>query len=223
MTRLYGWGPKSERVTEPVPHGHWNTTTLVQAIDCNGCRAAMTTNGPINSSIFDTFVDWILLPKLRSGDILVMDNLSSHKSVSTLLKIESKGIEVRFLPPYSPDLNPIEKIFSKVKGILRSLAARTTRTLNKAISTAIASITASDCINCFNACGYGLHASERCSSLGNAMYKRMVPEMKEDEKAVILIGNCPSGLASSVMTYLAKGNLPLSVMLTVIATAAAPI
>jgi transposase len=159
MTRLYGWGPKSERLKEPVPHGHWNTTTLVQAVDYQGCRAAMTTNGPMNSWIFDKFVDWILLPNLRSGDILVMDNLSSHKSVLTLLKIESKGVEIRFLPPYSPDLNPIEKIFSKVKAVLRSLAARTTRTLDKAISKAIASITPDDCINCFNACGYGLHRS----------------------------------------------------------------
>lgn len=159
MTRLYGWGPKSERLKEPVPHGHWNTKTLVQAIDYQGCRAAMTTNGPMNSLIFDKFVDWILLPNLQPGDILVMDNLSSHKSVQTLLKIESKGVEVRFLPPYSPDLNPIEKIFSKTKAALRSLAARTTRQLDKAISKAIASITSDDCINCFRACGYGLHAS----------------------------------------------------------------
>jgi transposase len=159
MTRLYGWGPKSERVTEQVPHGHWNTTTLVQAIDYRGCRAAMTTDGPINANIFDQFVDWILLPTLRSGDILVMDNLSSHKNVSTLLKFESKGVEVRFLPPYSPDLNPIEKIFSKIKAILRSLAARTIRTLDKAISTAIASITPDDCLNCFRACGYGLQST----------------------------------------------------------------
>ncbi len=88
-----------------------------------------------------------------------MDNLSSHKSVATLLKIESKGVEVRFLPPYSPDLNPIEKIFSKVKAVLRNLAARTTRTLDKAISKAIASITSDDCINCFHVCGYGLRKS----------------------------------------------------------------
>lgn len=159
MTRLYGWGPRSERVTEPVPHGHWKTTTLVQAIDYRGCRAAMTTDGPMNAFIFDQFVDWILLPSLQSGDILVMDNLSSHKNVSTLLKFESKGVEVRFLPPYSPDLNPIEKIFSKIKAILRRLAARTSQTLEKAISTAIKSITPLDCLNCFQACGYGLQAT----------------------------------------------------------------
>jgi transposase len=116
----------------------------------------MTTDGPMNAFIFDQFVDWILLPSLQSGDILVMDNLSSHKNVSTLLKFESKGVEVRFLPPYSPDLNPIEKIFSKIKAILRRLAARTSQTLEKAISTAIKSITPLDCLNCFHACGYGL-------------------------------------------------------------------
>jgi transposase len=113
----------------------------------------------MNAWIFDKFVDWILLPALRSGDILVMDNLSSHKSTSTLLKIESKGVEVRFLPPYSPDLNPIEKIFAKVKASLRRQAARTARTLDNAISKAIASITSNDCLNCFKACGYGLQKS----------------------------------------------------------------
>jgi transposase len=159
MTRLYGWGPRSERVIEAVPHGHWKTTTLVQVIDYRGCRAAMTTDGPMNAWIFDKFVDWLLLPALRSGDILIMDNLSSHKNASTLLKIESKGVEVRFLPPYSPDLNPIEKIFSKVKASLRRLAARTTRALDKAISKAIASVTSDDCLNCFKACGYGLQKS----------------------------------------------------------------
>jgi transposase len=157
MTRLCGWGPRLERVTEPVPHGHWITTTLVQPIDYRGCRAAMTTNGPMNAYIFDRFVDWILLPSLKSGDILVMDNLSSHKNISTLLKFESKSVEVRFLPPYSPDLNPIEKIYSKIKAILRGLAARTSPTLEKTISTAIKSITPLDCLNRFHACGYGLY------------------------------------------------------------------
>lgn len=154
MTRTYGWGPTAERVVDAVPYGHWQTTTLVQVIDYQGTRAAMTTNGPVNAWIFDTFVDWLLLPALRPGDILIMDNLSSHKNVSTLAKIESKGVEVRFLPPYSPDLNPIEKIFSKVKAALRRLRARSKRTLDQAISKALASITSNDCLNCFKACGY---------------------------------------------------------------------
>jgi transposase len=157
MTRLYGWGPKPERVTEAVPHGHWQTTTLVQAIDYRGSRAAMTTNGSINALIFDIFVDWLLLPALRPKDILVLDNLSSHKNVSTLEKIKAKGVEVLFLPPYSPDFNPIEKIFSKIKGALRTTAARTKRTLDNAIAKAITSITSNDCLNCFYASGYGLH------------------------------------------------------------------
>jgi hypothetical protein len=101
---------------------------------------------------------------LRSGDILVMDNRSSHKNVSTFLKFYSKGVEVRFLRPYSPGLNPIKKIFSKIKAILRSLSARTSQTLEKAISTAIKSITPLDCLNCFHAFGYGLQATERRSS-----------------------------------------------------------
>jgi transposase len=156
MTRLFDWGPRSQRVIEAVPHGHWKTTTLVQVIDYQRCRAAMTTDGPMNAWIFDKLVDWILLPALGPGDIIIMDNLSRHKIASTLLKFESKGVEVRFLPPYSPDLNPIEKIFSKIKASLRPFAARSTRALNKAISKAIASITSEDCLNCFNACGHGL-------------------------------------------------------------------
>jgi transposase len=105
----------------------------------------------MNAYIFDQVVDGILLPSLRSGDILVIDNLSSHKNLPTLLKFESKSVEVRFLPPYSPDLNPIEKIFSKIKAILRGLASRTSPLLEKAISKAIKSITPLDFLNRFHA------------------------------------------------------------------------
>jgi transposase len=156
MTRLYGWGPISDRVTESVPHGHWRTTTLVQAIDCKGCRAAMTTDGPMTSWVFEKFVDWLLVPAMRPGDVLVMDNLSSHKNQSTIAKIEATGVRVMFLPPYSPDFNPIENVFSKLKAILRRISARTAPTLEKAIAKAISMITAEDCMACFQNAGYGL-------------------------------------------------------------------
>jgi transposase len=154
MTRRYGWGPSQERVKDLVPHGHWETTTLIHAIDCHGSRASMITNGPTNSWVFQAYVDWLLVPSLRPGDILIMDNLSSHKNAVTLEKIEATGAEVRFLPPYSPDLNPIEQIFSKIKTHLRRLAVRTERKLYNAIGKAIETVTSEDCLNCFRNSGY---------------------------------------------------------------------
>jgi transposase len=154
MTRLYGWGPRDQRVTDLVPHEHWETTTLIHAIDCHGSRASMITNGPTNSWVFEADVDWLLAPALRSGDILVMDNLSSHKGTAVLEKIRATGAEVLFLPPYSPDFNPIEQIFSKIKSHLRRLAVRTERKLYNAIGKAIDAVTPGDCLNCFRNSGY---------------------------------------------------------------------
>lgn len=154
MSRLYGWAPCCDRVSDDVPHGHWKTTTLIQAIDWQGSRAAMITDGPTNSMVFEGFVDWLLAPALRPGDILIMDNLSSHKCASALEKIEKTGAEVRFLPPYSPDLNPIEQVFSKIKAFLRRAAARTEKRLYDAIAEAIQTITPTDCMNCFSNSGY---------------------------------------------------------------------
>jgi len=159
MTRRYGWGPSDQRINDSVPHGHWQTTTLIQAIDWQGSRAAMITNGPTNSMVFEAYVDWLLAPSLRPGDILIMDNLSSHKSHAAIEKIREAGAEVRFLPPYSPDLNPIEQIFSKIKAYLRRAAVRTERRLYNAIGKAIDSITPQDCTNCFRNAGYLLRNS----------------------------------------------------------------
>lgn len=154
MTRRYGWGPSDQRVTDFVPHGHWETTTLIHAIDCRGTRASMITNGPTNSWVFEAYVDWLLAPVLRPGDILVMDNLSSHKCPAVLKKIEATGARVCFLPPYSPDLNPIEQIFSKIKAHLCRLAVRTEKKLYNAIGKAIQAVTQNDCLNCFLNSGY---------------------------------------------------------------------
>ena len=154
MTRRYGWGPSNQRVTDFVPHGHWETTTLIHAIDYQGSRASMITNGPTNSWVFEAYVDWLLAPALRPGDILIMDNLSSHKNSSALEKIRATGAEVRFLPPYSPDLNPIEQVFSKIKSWLCRFAVRTERKLYNAIATAIDAVTPDDCLNCFRNSGY---------------------------------------------------------------------
>ncbi len=114
----------------------------------------MITNGPTNSWVFEAYVDWLLAPALRPGDILVMDNLSSHKGPTAISKIEATGAQVCFLPPYSPDLNPIEQIFSKIKSHLRRLAVRTERKLYNAIAKAIETVTSHDCLNCFRNSGY---------------------------------------------------------------------
>ena len=156
MTRRYGWGPRHERVAEAVPHGRWRTTTLLHAIDVAGTRAAMITDGPTNAAVFGTFVDWLLAPKLRPGDVVILDNLGSHKSARAVAGIEAAGAMVLYLPPYSPDLNPIEKVFSKVKDFLRSAAARTEAALYDAIAIALETVTARDCANVFRSCGYRL-------------------------------------------------------------------
>jgi len=127
MTRRYGWGRRAERVTEPVPHRRWRTATLLHAIDVSGTRAAMITDGPTNAAVFETFVDWLLAPALRDGDLVVMDNLPSHKSPRAVARIEEAGARVVYLPPYSPDLNPIERIFAKIKQSSKTSSARSQR------------------------------------------------------------------------------------------------
>jgi transposase len=154
MTRRYGRAARGERVIEAVPGGHWNTTTLIHAIDVEGTRAAMITDGPTNAAVFEGFVRWLLVPALHAGDIVVMDNLSSHKTAAVAEAIEAVGATICYLPPYSPDMNPIEKIFSKIKAWLRSAQARTEATLYDAIADALRSITPTDCRNCFRAAGY---------------------------------------------------------------------
>jgi transposase len=156
MTGRYGWGPRGGRVVEAVPHGHWKTTTLLHAIDVRGTRAAMITDGPTDAAVFETFVDWLLAPKLRPGDVVVLDNLGSHKSAKAVARIEAAGARALYLPPYSPDLNPIEKVFSKVKAFLRFAAARTRAALWDAIASALDTVTPEDCRNVFRSCGYTL-------------------------------------------------------------------
>lgn len=154
MTRRYGWSERGVRLVEAVPAGHWKTTTLMQAVGLGGVRAAMLTDGPTNRMVFNGFVRWLLAPSLREGDIVLLDNLSSHKSPAAMEAIAAVGAEVWFLPPYSPDLNPIEKIFSKVKGLLRRAKARSTAALYEATAHALRKVTPEECRNCFRHCGY---------------------------------------------------------------------
>src|SRR6185437_7312792 len=125
MTRSRGRAPAGERLLARIPFGHWKTTTLIAALDNNGVRCSTVVDGAVNGDVFEAFVKQVLLPQLKPGDLVVLDNLSSHRRQSIQLLIESAGAGLRFLPPYSPDLNPIEMVFAKVKQLLRSLACRT--------------------------------------------------------------------------------------------------
>jgi transposase len=154
MTRLRGRSPKGERLVEKVPHGHWKTTTLVAALCITGIHCSTVVDGAVNADMFEAFVEQVLAPQLRPGDVVVMDNLSSHKRARTRELIEAVGATVLFLPPYSPDLNPIEMIFAKLKQLLRTLASRTREALWQKMQGVLDQITASDAANCFRHCGY---------------------------------------------------------------------
>ena len=154
MTRLRGRAPRGQRVQGSAPHGHWNSTTIIGAMRMDGSTACMAIEGATDAEVFAVYVREILCPILRPGDLVVMDNLSAHKSERTLALIRQTGADVRFLPAYSPDLNPIEQMWSKVKNTLRSLEARTRESLLEAIGHALAGITSQDTLNWFAHCGY---------------------------------------------------------------------
>lgn len=156
MTRLRGRATVGERLVAKVPHGPWKTTTLIAALGLTGVRCSTVVDGAINADVFEAFVEQVLVPQLQPGDVVVMDNLSSHKRHRTRELIEAAGATVRFLPPYSPDLNPIESIFAKVKQWLRSLACRTRDALWRTMQSVLDRVTANDAANCFRHCGYTL-------------------------------------------------------------------
>jgi transposase len=159
MIRLRGRAPVGERLIDKVPHGHWKTTTLIAALGVTGVRCSTVVDGAVNGDVFEAFVQQVLVPQLRPGDVVVMDNLSSHKRITTRQRVESAGAQVLFLPPYSPDLNPIEMVFSKIQSLLRSLACRTRQALWEAMQRVLDQITPSDAINCFRHCGYSLQTN----------------------------------------------------------------
>lgn len=154
MARMYGRAPRGERCRAPVPHGHWNTTTFVGALRLSGVTAPMTLGGAMNGAAFLTYVERVLVPTLTPGDIVVMDNLPPHKLPAVRHAIETAGATVMLLPPYSPDFNPIEMAFSKIKTRLRKAAARTLPDLWEAIRDAIDAVTPNDCRSYFTAAGY---------------------------------------------------------------------
>jgi len=158
MTRLRGRAALGERLIAKVPHGHWKTTTLIAALDQRGMRCSMTVDGPVNREVFESFVQQVLVPTLKTGDIVVMDNLSSHKGQHVKQMIESAGAMLLYLPPYSPDFNPIELAFAKFKQLLRSAGHRTIDALWQEVQAMLDKITASDAANFLRHCGYVLQA-----------------------------------------------------------------
>jgi transposase len=156
MTRLRGRSAVGQRLVEKIPHGHWKTTTLIAALGISGIHCSTVVDGAVNGDVFEAFVSQVLVPQLRPGDVVVMDNLSSHKRARIRELIEAATATLLFLPPYSPDLNPIEMIFAKIKQLLRSLACRTREALWTTMQSVLDQITASDAANCFGHCGYTL-------------------------------------------------------------------
>ena len=154
MARKNGRAPQGERLRASVPHGHWKTTTFVAGLRLTGLTAPMVLDGPINGQWFQAYVDQVLVPTLRKGDIVVMDNLGSHKGAAVRKAIEDAGATLLYLLPYSPDFNPIEKAFSKLKALLRKAAERTVDALWERIGLLIKEFSPTECANFFAAAGY---------------------------------------------------------------------
>ena len=154
MTRRRGRAPVGQRVVDPVPFGHWKVTTFVAALRRSGLTAAMAVDGAMNGDLFVAYVEQVLVPELRVGDVVVMDNLSAHKRAEVRELIEAAGCALVYLPAYSPDLNPIELAFSKLKALLRKAAERTIEGLWTAIGRLVDVFTPTECANYFEAAGY---------------------------------------------------------------------
>ena len=154
MDRTHGRAPSGVRVDGPVPHGHWKMTTLTAAVRLDGVGACLAFDGATDSACFEAYVGECLVPTLRPGDIVVMDNLACHKTAEVARLIDEAGAEVRYLPAYSPDLNPIERLFSKLKAWLRSAAARTVDALIEAMGEALRAVRPGDILGWFRHSGY---------------------------------------------------------------------
>ena len=154
MTRLYGWAPRGERLVAKVPHGHWKTTTFLAALRNDRIDAPCLFDGPINGERFLAYVEQFLVPTLKPGDVVVLDNLGSHKGKAVRKAIRAAGARLVFLPKYSPDLNPIEQLFAKLKTLLRKAAARTIDAVSDAVAQILATYSQAECANYLTGAGY---------------------------------------------------------------------
>jgi transposase len=157
MSRLYGRAPRGERVCEGVPRNYGENITVIGALTIEGLTAVMTVDGATDREVFEAYVERVLVAALKPGDIVVLDNLGAHRNERVKQLIESAGAQMKMLPPYSPDMSPIEECWSKLKQILRSKAARTRVVLEHAIKEAVAAISNLDAIGWFKHCGYAVH------------------------------------------------------------------
>ena len=156
MAPLRGWAPRGQRLAAHVPHGHWKTLTFIAAPRADRIDAPLVIDCPINGELFALYVEKVLAPTLAKGDVVILDNLAAHKSAAAEQAIRERGAWLLFLPAYSPDLNPIEMAFSKLKAHLRARAARTVDDLWQAIGDICDLFQPEECRNFFNAAGYGL-------------------------------------------------------------------
>jgi transposase len=154
MIRRYGWCARGERLVDAAPHGHWRTTTFVAGLRAGGIVAPLVLDGPMTGPVFRAYVEQMLAPALSSGDVVVMDNLAAHKVAGVREAIRSAGASVLYLPPYSPDLNPIEMVFAKLKALLRKAAARTRDGLWDAIGGLLDRFPPGECARYLAHCGY---------------------------------------------------------------------
>lgn len=155
MTRRYGRRKRGHRLVYKVPHGHWKTSTFVAALRYNGVTAPLLLDGAMNGEAFLAYVEQILAPTLRRGDIVIMDNVSVHKVAGISEAIEARGATLLYLPPYSPDLNPIEQFFSKLKSVLRKAAARSLQSLWATIGSCLVDFSPRECAAYLSHAGYG--------------------------------------------------------------------
>jgi transposase len=154
MAPLRGWAPRGQRIKAKVPHGHWKTMTFLAALRCDRVEAPWLIDGPINGERFRLYVEQVLVPTLQPGDIVVMDNLGSHKGKAVRTAIKSAGARLFLLPKYSPDLNPIEQLFAKLKHWLRKAARRTIEAVCDTLGHILGSVTSTECTNYFKNAGY---------------------------------------------------------------------
>jgi transposase len=154
MARLRGRAKCGQRCRASVPYGHWQTTTFTGALRLSGMTAPMVLDGPMNHEAFRAYVEQVLVPTLHHGEIVIMDNLPAHRGADIRTAIKNAGASLIYLPPYSPDFNPIENAFAKLKALLRKAAARSLEALWNAIREALAAFTPAECANYFTAAGY---------------------------------------------------------------------
>ena len=155
MVRRYGWGPRGERLADAAPHGHWKTTTFVAGLRASGIIAPLVLDGPMTGEVFRAYVRQFLAPELKPGDVVVLDNLPAHKVAGVREAVTAAGAHLLFLPPYSPDLNPNEQLFSKLKALLRKAAARTRDALWDTIGQLLDCFSPAECRNYITNSGYG--------------------------------------------------------------------